>query len=332
MMKSTILMSVMASLLILISFLSWPLSAQDRKHETTQEATPFKLSTELVSLTVTVTDRQGRPITGLRREDFKLYENGVEQPLNFFNPEETSVCWGIVLDHSTSMTDLMEEVYQAALHIIDHGTAQDEAFIVTFNNRIELAANFVSDKDQLQSSILGLQAGGKTALWDAIDFALDHLKQAEHRKKVLVVVTDGKDNNSRIKFRDLIARARQESVLIYPVGVFESQEIFRAGMRSYHPTRASDRDPRPNLEKLAKSTGARARFATGAEECREAIREIVGEIGHQYSLGYYPNNPKSDGKWRKIRVVVNQGQGKTSYVTRARAGYYALKAEDTTIP
>jgi Ca-activated chloride channel family protein len=280
-MKSKSLMLVSAALLMSIPLLMGPLSAQDRKREA-PDAPPFKLSTELVSLNVSVTDRQGQPISGLRREDFKLYENGVEQPLSFFSMEETPVCWGIVLDRSISMSDLMQEVYQAAVHVVDQGTALDETFVVAFNNRIELITSSVSGKNQLQSAILGLQAGGKTALWDAIDFALDHLKQTAHRKKVLVVVTDGKDNSSRIKFRDLIARARAENVLIYPVAMVESGDIFRAGARNYYPIlRTTGADPRPNLKKLAKVTGARAHFTTDAEECREAMRGIAGEIGSQ---------------------------------------------------
>jgi len=115
------------------------------------------------------------------------------------------------------MMEMIRDVYRAAVHVVDEGTEEDESFIVTFNKKIELGADFISDKHRLQNSILGLRADGETALCDAIDFALDHLKQARHRKKVLVVITDGEDNSSRNKFRELIERAEKANALIYQV-------------------------------------------------------------------------------------------------------------------
>jgi len=109
---------------------------------------------------------------------------------------------------------------------------------------------------------------------------------------VLVVITDGDDNYSRIKFRELIERAEEANVLIYPVGMFESSGMFRLGM--------DNKGPRAELEKLAEVTGAKAHFPTNVEQCRETMRAIAGEVSHQYSVGYYPNNTKNDGKWRKV--------------------------------
>src|SRR6266545_6063169 len=174
-----------------------PSLAQEHKHETAQDASTLKLSTDLVSLSVTVTDQKGQAITGLKREDFKVYENGVEQPLSFFSAEEAPVCWGIVLDRSGSMMEMIRDVYRAAVHVVDEGTEEDETFIVTFNKKVELVTDFISDRRRLQNSILGLRADGGTALWDAINYALNHLKRAKHRKKVLVVITDDEDNSSR---------------------------------------------------------------------------------------------------------------------------------------
>ncbi len=321
-MKSPRVIRIAATLLALTFLLRSPSPAQEHKHSPPQDAASLKLSTDLVSLSVTVTDQKGQPITGLRREDFKVYEDGVEQPLSFFSSEEAPVCWGVVLDRSGSMMEMIRDVYRAAVHVVDEGTEEDETFIVTFNKKVELATDFISDKHRLQNSILGLRADGGTALWDAIDFALDHLKTAKHRKKVLVVITDGEDNSSRIKFRELIERAEEENVLIYPVGMFESIGMFRLESRGGVP--------RDELEKLAEVTGARAHFPTNVEECRETMRAIASEVSRQYSLGYYPNNPKKDGKWRKIQVVAGQSAGKAKLTARARAGYYAPKGDEMT--
>jgi VWFA-related protein len=161
-----------------------------------------------------------------------------------------------------------------------------------------------------------------TALWDAIVFGLDKIKQGKNRKKVLVVVTDGEDNASTIKFRELIERAEEEDVLIYPVGMFESGGGF---MRGILKLAVEDSYPQPELEKLAQATGARAHFPKNVEQCKQAMKEIAREVSQQYSLGYYPTNTARDGKWRKIRVVVDGPEGKTKYVGRTRAGYYATE-------
>lgn len=314
-MKSSRVFQMAVALLALAFLLRSPSLAQEHKHEPAQDAASLKLSTELVSLSVTVTDQKGKAVIGLGREDFKVYENGVEQKLDFFSTEEMPVCWGLVLDRSGSMMDMIGDVYRAAVHVVDEGTEEDEAFIVTFNKKVELVADFISDKHRLQNSILGLRASGETALWDAISFALDHLKEAKHRKKVLVVITDGDDNSSRTAFRTLVARAEEAGVLIYTVGMFES-----VGMRGFGMRGSSSRE---ELAKLAQITGASAHFPTNAEECQETMRTIAGEVGHQYSLGYYPNNPKNDGKWHKIQVVAVPSDGKTKYAARTRNGYYA---------
>jgi Ca-activated chloride channel homolog len=311
------LLQILVTLLMLTFLLGLSSFAQEHKHEMPpQDPATLKLSTEMVSLSVTATDQKGKAVLGLKREDFKVYENGVEQRLDFFSTEETPVCWGLVLDRSGSMWDMIGDVYRAAVHVVDEGTEEDETFIVTFNKKVELVTDFISDKHRLENSILGLRAGGETALWDAISFGLKHLKEAKHRKKVLVVITDGEDNSSRTAFRNLVGQAEEAGVLIYTVGMFESFVMRGFGMRG---------SPREELAKLAEITGASAHFPTNVEECQETMRTIAGEVGHQYSLGYYPSDTKNDGKWRKLQVVVNQNQGKAKYVARTRAGYYAPK-------
>jgi VWFA-related protein len=203
---------------------------------------------------------------------------------------------------------------------MDEGTEQDEMFIVTFNDQSEIVCDFSSDRHKWENSILGLRAGGQTALYDAVAFALDHLQRANHQKKVLVVVTDGEDNSSRLKFRQLIEQIEERNALIYTVGMFEQMERSLFG---FGGGRA-----RGELEKLAEATGARAHFPTNVEQCRESMREIAREVSHQYSLGYYPSNTARDGQWRKIKVVVTrQGERDTRYVARTRTGYYAPSVE-----
>lgn len=277
------------------------------------------IETDLVPLRVTVTDQQGRSIRQLKKEDFKVYENGVEQTIDYFSSEKAPASWGLVLDRSGSMAGMIQDVYRAALHIIDEGTEQDEMFIVTFNDRAELIEDFTTDRHRLENSILGLRAGGSTALYDAVAFALDHIRQGKHKKRVLMVLTDGEDNMSQLKFRKLVARAEEEGVLIYTVGMFDAMDGMRRAM-------GGGGGASGELEKLAEVTGARAHFPTDIEGCRKSMREIAREVSQQYTLGYYPSDKAHDGKWRAIRIVVGQEAGKSKYVARTRSGYYAPKS------
>ena len=271
------------------------------------------IDTDLVVLRATVSDTQGRAPAGLKQADFKVYEDGVEQPLSFFSSEESPVSWGLVLDRSGSMTEMMGDVYQAALHVIDDGTSKDEMFIATFNDRSEVISEFTSDRHRLENSTLGLRADGETALYDAVALALDQVKRGKYRKKVLVVVTDGEDNSSRLKFSQLIERAEEEEVLVYAVGMFGQVGMGLMGARSG--------SARSELEKLAQVTGGTSHFPDDPGQCRDVMSAIAREVSQQYSLGYYPANKSHDGKWRSVRVAV--GQGQTKYAARTRAGYYA---------
>ena len=288
-----------------------------------QQDTPLetiKINTNLVVLRVAVNDQQGRAAMSLKQNAFKVYEDGVEQQVSFFSAEESPVSWGLVLDRSGSMMGMMSDVYEAALHVIDEGTSRDETFIVIFNRRPELISDFTSDRHRLENSILGLRAEGETALFDAVDFALDRLKQAKYRKRVLVVVTDGEDNASKLKFRELIERAEEEEAVIYTVGMFES-------MGGLLPFMTGNRDARAELKKIAEVTGASAHFPSNVDQCRGVMKEIAREVSQQYNLGYYPLNKERDGKWRKIKVVVGQTAGSAKLVARTRSGYYARREE-----
>ena len=313
-----------------------PSLAQHPEHHDQQDSPAIRLSTDLVSLNVMVTGRQGRAIQGLKKEDFKVYENGVEQPLSFLSTDESPVSWGLVLDRSRSMERMIQDVYRAALHVMDEGTEDDEMFVVTFNRRVEMAADFTTDRRTLQNAIAGLRADGNTALYDAVAVGLDRMRQARHQKKVLVVVTDGDDNSSRMGFKALVERAKEAGVLVYAVGMFGSMDAARDpggpdarpafgrrfGSGGWQHVRFAEFS-RQELEKLAEVSDAVAHFPRSVAECGEAMWAIASDVSRQYSVGYYPSNPARDGKWRKIQVKVRAPDGKTQYAARTRAGYYA---------
>ncbi|MBI4455540.1 MAG: VWA domain-containing protein [Acidobacteria bacterium] len=307
--------SIMAVLLVLPSTL---LFAEQDGHPASHGQTSIKVAVDLVPLSVMVTDQKGQAITGLRKEDFKVYEDGVEQAISFYDSEKAPVSWGLVLDRSGSMREMIEDVYRAALHVMDEGSEQDEMFVVTFNDQVRMVRDFTSDRRRLENSILGLRAGGQTALYDAVVFALDHIQSAEHQKKVLVVVTDGEDNRSEFSFAELLDQAGEQDVLVYTAGMDNRMSDGFLGLRA--------RRTHKELKKLAEVSGGAAHFPRDQWECRETMNKIAYQVSHQYSLGYYPTNPARDGQWRNIQVTVNSQQ-KAKYVARTRAGYYAPRGD-----
>jgi Ca-activated chloride channel family protein len=299
-------------LIVLILFLGTALFAAGQESGAAmQDPFSIKVSTDLVTLNVAVTQRNGGFVAGLQKEGMKVYEDNVEQIVSFFKSEIEPVSWGLILDRSISMKDMIRSVFISAVHIIDYGTDQDEMFIVTFNNTVELVRDFTTDKAQLRDAVSNLQAKGRTALWDAIGYGLDHVKKGKHRKKVLVVITDGDDNSSRWRFREIQNRAEEAEALIYTVGMYEM-----GGGSS-------------KLSRLANMTGAKAHYPRNVIQCAQAMKQIAGDAGRQYSIGYYPSNAMRDGKWRKIQVVVQQPEPGAKYVVRTRAGYYASKGQIT---
>ena len=283
----------------------------------------IKIDTNLVVLRITVSDQQGRAVTNLKQDAFRVYEDGTEQRVSFFSAEESPVSWGLVLDRSGSMMEMMSDVYDAALHVIDEGTSRDETFIVTFNKKPDMVIDFTPDRHRLENSILGLRADGDTALYDAVNFGLDKLKQAKNRKRVLLVVTDGQDNASRLKFRELIERAEEEDAVIYTVGMYGEMgdgSGFLARLMG-----GGSGDGRPELKKLAEVTGGLSHFPKNVDQCKSVMREIAREVSQQYSLGYYPANKERDGKWRAIKIAVSQNGNSSKPVARTRSGYYARK-------
>lgn len=282
-----------------------------------QQRTTLRVGVDLVLLDVTVQDRAGQPVRDLQKEHFKVYEDKIEQSISFVGREEAPVSWGLILDSSGSMKGMMHDVYEAAAHVMEEGTHEDEMFVMTFNDGVDLVLELTSDRRKLQQSIFGLQSHGSTALYDAVASALDHIKQGKHRKKVLVVITDGEDNHSSFSFRRLLDRVRESDVLIYTVGMRVAMGAFRSLNESRH-----------DLEEMAKITGGYAYFPTNIEKCRQTMSKIAEEVSEHYTIGYYPANREHDGRLRKIKIAIAESEGKNrKYTVRARSGYYAPEVE-----
>ncbi len=265
----------------------------------------------LVVLPVTVRDRNGSFATDLTKENFQVSEDGAKQSVRLFRHEDIPVTVGVVVDHSGSMTRKIGNVVAAAVNFAKLSNPQDEMFVVNFNERVNLGlpdgVTFTHSSDEMRTAIANAPVAGQTALYDAIDIAIDRVRTGTADKKVLVVISDGGDNASTHKMDDILKKAADSNAIVYTIGIFD-------------PT---DPDQNPGvLKKLAKLTGGEAFFPAQYNDAVDICGEIARDIRHQYTLGYISTNTKSGGH-RSVRVAA-KAPGK-DLVVRTRSGYEAAK-------
>jgi Ca-activated chloride channel family protein len=298
---------------LLILILSAP---ESHPQEPVQSIT---VNVRLVNLNVAVTDKNGQPYSGLSADNFRVYDNGVEQAIHHFSHDDLPYSMGLVLDRSGSMSGMIQEVYNAAFHTVRASKAEDEFFIELFNDRVEIRQELTSDQGLLRRQLEGVVAYGSTALYDAILAGLDHLKKGRHDKKALLVVTDGADNSSKHSVQQVLERARAEGVMIYVVGMFD--EVMLAAELT------REDQLRVLLSQIAEVTGGRAYFPKSVKQCEQACIAIARDLREQYSLGYYARPKLMDGSWRTVQVQLSLPEElyKNGLTARTRSGYFAPK-------
>ncbi len=250
-------------------------------HRTSQE---IRIEVDLVDLYVTVNNKRGASVQGLGKENFRVSENEVEQEISHFDTDDAPYTIGLVLDHSGSMAMVIDDVFKAGLHTLQASKPVDEAFVLVFNDRVELIQDFTVDRKSLERVVHRVRAGGQTALYDATQTALNQIRRGQYRKKALLVVTDGADNSSETSYRELLDSAQQSGVIIYVVGFFGNSMRFGSLLTDS-----------PNVEKLtrlAEVTGGRAYFPKTMKQCMQACLDIAGELRHQYRLDITPPTEK----------------------------------------
>jgi Ca-activated chloride channel homolog len=306
---------VAITLIILVATQVLPQSGKADK-DTPPGEKPFilKVRTELVVLPVTVLDKSGGFVTGLKENDFTVYEDGVQQSLEVFDDKDIPVSLGLMIDNSSSMSFRHDDVLEAAKKLALFSNPKDEIFVahfydrVTFNLSLSESA-FVRDLQRLKDAVSDVSKTGRTALYDAVFAGLEHLKQSALTKKVLVLISDGGDNASKHTLDEALEMAKASSSLVYSVGIFDDRNKQR----------------RPEiLEKLAEISGGKAYFPKMDSDLLEVCRRIAIEIRSQYTLGYSPSNQNKDGRFRKIRVNV-QSTGQEVLTVRTRSGYSMVK-------
>ena len=270
---------------------------------------------ELALVNVTVTDPYDRLVTGLEVDNFRIFENSVEQEIQYFSSEDVPISIGVIFDLSGSMANKVGKAREAALQFFKTANPQDEFFLVSFNERAELVSAFTNSVEDLQSRILSAPAKGRTALLDAIYLGLSEMKTARNAKRALLIMSDGGDNNSRYNEKDIKRLVREADTQLYSIGIFESFEY-----RSRTPEELSG----PLLlTEVTELTGGRAFSVESINELPDIAAKIGAELRNQYILGYRPSNKSHDARWRKIKVKLRAPKGLPPLSVNAKTGYYA---------
>jgi Ca-activated chloride channel homolog len=284
--------------------------AQEPSQKTKNQT--IKVDVDLVLVNATVSDPQGRMVTGLERENFQLWEDKIEQKIDSFSAEDTPLSIGLIFDSTGSMSDKISTARDAAVTFLKTGNPEDEYFLVTFSQDARLAEDFTTDISRLQNRLLFSPAKGLTPLFDAVYMGLDKMKSAGNQRKALLLITDGEDNHSRYSFGEIKELARERDVQIFAIGIVNPFGELSMG-----------RSGRAIIEDLVQITGGRAFFPDSVYELEDICSKIAVELKNQYALGYHSTNEAKDGKWRKIRLKVNPPKGISGLSVRGKSGYYA---------
>jgi Ca-activated chloride channel family protein len=267
------------------------------------------VNVRLMLLHASVRDSQGRPVSGLRREAFRITENGRPQEIREFSQEDIPVALGLVIDNSGSMRTNRPGVIAAATALARASNPADELFTVGFNERISPGLWGISPSDQnlaqLEAALQSTPASGKTALYDAIHYALGRIEQAGREKRVLVVITDGSDTASGITLDRLLVEVALSQATIYTVGIFDPD----------------DEGTNPKvLRRLARESGGETFLPRNEPDLARMCGEIARDIRGQYMLGYYSSAPGEGPRYRAVKVSLT-GQDCARCRVRARAGF-----------
>jgi VWFA-related protein len=281
-----------------------------------QSGSHIKVDVNLVVLHTTVLDDRGKFVEGLAQDNFRVYEDKVEQKLSVFKREDIPVSMGLVIDNSGSMRDKRPRVNEAALTLVQNSNPQDEAFVVNFNDDfyLDLDKDFSNSIPELKEALERIDARGSTALYDAIIGSIDHLKKGKKEKKVLLIVTDGEDNTSRNSLEKTIREIQKTDTVIYTIGLLGQE------------SKRSAKSAKKALMEIALASGGLAYFPENVEDVHSICEQVAHDIRHQYTLGYYPSNATKDGTFRSVHVDVIPPHGKGKLVARTRNGYYAPSA------
>jgi len=288
-----------------------------------QAGKDFKIgvNVDLVVVHTTVVDKNGQFVSGLKKESFKLYEDGAVQGIVSFSQEDVPVSLGIVIDTSGSMRNKFDNVTKAALAFIRASNPDDEVFLIGFNDEVELLEDYTNDIELIADDLNNTVVTGGTALWDAIYLSVQKAQSGSKAKKALVVISDGEDRDSYYKLDEMVAKVQESDVQVYSIGFLN--EVADKGLFG-HWTKTEPEKAHDALQRISDETGGKAFFPKDIKEIHNIVSQIAYELRNQYSISYTSTNTARDGTWRRLKVTLDSPAG-SGWRLRYRNGYFAAK-------
>jgi Ca-activated chloride channel family protein len=289
--------------------------APDAAESIADRRADIRIDTTLVLIPVVVIDPLSRFVTGLERENFKVFEDKVEQEIVQFSSEDAPLSVGIVFDTSGSMGAKLQKSRQAVAQFMKTANPQDEFFLTQFSDRPEIVQDFTKETEEIQNRLTFTESKGNTALLDAVYLALSQMKKAHNPRRAILIISDGGDNSSRYTESEVKNAVREADVQIYAIGIFEA-----FGVRGR--TLEESNGPRL-LSEIAEQTGGRHFEVDNLAELVDVAAKIGTELRNEYVLGYSPKNAARDGKYRRVLVRLAKTVGLPPLKAMFRTGYYA---------
>jgi Ca-activated chloride channel family protein len=280
---------------------------------------PVRIKTDLVTLTLTVTDLYGRYVSGLSKNAFTVFDSNQEQEITFFSDSDAPVSVGVLFDVSGSMSgEKIQKARKALSRFINSSHPSDEYFLIAFNSRAQLLLDRTRDGEAVLQKLTLVTPRQNTALYDAVYLGIERVTRGSHQKRALLIISDGQDNSSRYNFGEVRRLMKESDVVTYAVGIIGAGDASsQLGMQG-----------QAFLDELTSVTGGKSFYPTSDIEMDEIFERIALELRHQYSIGYTPTEFQPDGKWRKVKVKVKPPRGLPRLTVRSREGYYATPTSD----
>ncbi len=300
--------------LILTFFTSFLVAQEQPKTQPIEEEGEVRVQVDLVTLTLTVTDNYGRYVSGLSKDAFTIFDENQEQEITFFSDSDAPVSIGILFDISGSMSgEKIAKARNALERFINTSHPSDEYFLIAFNSRAQLLLDRTRDGEAVLQKLTLVEPKNNTALYDACYLGVERVTRGTHKKKAILIISDGQDNSSRYNFKEVRRLMKESDVVIYSVGIMDGRDSgSMEGMQG-----------QAFLDELSSVTGGKSFYPQTNVELDEIFERIALELRHQYTIGYTPKNFQPDGKWHKVKVKVKPPRGLPRLTVRSREGYYA---------
>lgn len=275
----------------------------------------LRVDASMVLVPVHALSATGANVTDLAAANFQVFEDGIEQKITYFSQDDAPLSVGLVFDSSGSMSNKIHKSATAAAAFFKTANATDEFFLVEFGERPKLLTTFTPDSDELYQKIAHTKPFGRTSLFDAIQLALVQMKNAKNSRKVIVILSDGGDNRSRLTRGQIKGALVESDVQLYAMGIFDSEDS---------PKRSKEEQNGPQLlDELAENSGGRVYTVDNIDDLESISSRLGMALRSEYLLGYMPSNSSRDGKYRRVRVNLVSSPGASASTISYRRGYYA---------